>query len=227
MRVLEATCVSLARATVIGIQKAGKRLTAAEKITGGMPCFKSTCRAARCQGRRGLSAARIGMPAISRAQIRRDQDRTPDAAHRLPRAARRLCRDGHSACRRRDQRGGRRERPQDRAGAGRLGQSADRFRQGRAPDRARQGRDAHRRDFVRLRSRDRAGREPHQDGVHQHRLQFGRAARLELQSVHVPHRGGELDVCAGGRARICSRRTWSRARSGIRSRPTMRSATTC
>ena len=47
-----------------------------------------------------------------------------------------------------------------------------------------------------------------EDRVHQHRLQFRRHARRELQSLHVPHRGGELDVRAGAPASICCARTW-------------------
>ena len=40
--------------------------------------------------------------------------------------------------------------------------------------------------------------QPHEDRLHQHRLQFRRAARRELQPVHVPHRGRELDVRDSG-----------------------------
>src|SRR4029453_14988113 len=48
-------------------------------------------------------------------------------------------------------------------------------------------------------ARHRPGRQSAQDRVHQHWLQFRCAARRELQSVHVPHRGCELDVRDGGR----------------------------
>ena len=143
---------------------------AAEQIREECHAPNPSSRRALVQGRRRLRAAALGMPAISRAQS--------DAikiGHLTPRTGflgplGDFAVHGHPARRRRDQRGGRRERPQDRAGAGRLGQSADRLGQGRAPGRARQGRDDHRRDFVRLRARDRAGRQAHQDGVHQHRL---------------------------------------------------------
>ena len=143
--------------------------------------------------------AGVGMPAIVDGAGRRHPHRSPDAAHRLSRAARRIRRHGRQARGRGNQRCRRRDRPQDRARDGGFGQSADRLRQGRAPDRARQGRDDHRRDFVGVRPRHRPGGEPAEDRVHQHRLQFRRAARRELQSVHVPHRGRELDVRDGGR----------------------------
>ncbi len=89
--------------------------------------------------------------------------RPSDAAHGLPRAARRIRRHGRQPRGRRDQRGGRHHRPQDRADRRRQRQPADRVDQGPAPDRARQGRCDRRRDQLRVRPCDRAGRAAQQD----------------------------------------------------------------
>src|SRR5262249_18404372 len=56
-----------------------------------------------------------------------------------------------------------------------------------------------------VRTCDRPSGEPVEDRVHQHRLQFRCTARRELQSLHVPHRGRELDVRDGGRPVLAAR----------------------
>ena len=113
---------------------------------------------------------------------------------------------------------------QGRAAERGFGQSADRLDQGRAHDRARQGRLHHRRDFFRLVPDHRAGRLAQQDPVHQHRRQFGRAARQGLPALHVPRRVAEFDVCEDRRPLVPARRTGQGqevvlADGGLRVRP--------
>ena len=102
--------------------------------------------------------------------------------------------------------GGRRHGPQDRAADGGLASTRRPPRQGRALDRARQGRGDHRRDLLRLRARDRAGRaaQPRRCSSTPAATRTRCAARL--QSVHVPHRGREHDVREGRRAGAAARR---------------------
>ena len=77
-----------------------------------------------------------------------------------------------------------------------LGQPAGRLDQGAAHDRARRRRGADGRDQLGLRAHDLAGRRAQQEAVHEHRRALRRAARQELQPLHVPrrhpgHRDGE------------------------------------
>jgi hypothetical protein len=74
------------------------------------------------------------------------------------------------------------------------------------PDRARQGRRDYRRDQLGLGLGDSASVAANPDALFQHRLQFRRIARQDVQPVHVPHRSRQHHVRQRLRAGIAARR---------------------
>ena len=141
-------------------------------------------------------ASAIGFPVHRQRPDREDQNRPSDAADRFSRRARRLCPARHPHGRGRNQRRRRRHGPADRHHLGRFGQSRHRRDQGPAHARAgrRGGTDG--RDQFGLGADHHAGRRTQQEAVHADRRPLRRAARQELQQVHLScrhplHRDGE------------------------------------
>ena len=127
---------------------------------------------------------------------RQDQDRPSHAADRLSRRARRLCPARHSNGGGGNQPGRRRHGPAARRHVGRFGQSRHRRHQGAAHAGAgwRGGTDG--RDQLGLGADHHAGGRAQQAAVHANRRALRRAARQELQPIHLPrrypeHRDGE------------------------------------
>ncbi len=136
-------------------------------------------------------ASALGFPADRQRPGRQDQDRPSHAADRLPRRARRLCAARHPHGRGGDQQVRRRAGPPARHHVGRLGQSGDRRHQGAAHARAGRRRVADGRDQLGVGADHHAGRGAQQAPVPADRRALRRAARQELQQVHLPRRHPE------------------------------------
>ena len=134
----------------------------------------------------GVSA--IGFPSIVQRPDRKDQDRSPDAADGLSRRARRLCPTRHPHGGGRNQPGRRRHGPPARHHLGRFGQSRHRRDQGAAHAGAGRRAGADGRDQLGLRADHHAGGRTQQETVHADRRALRRAARQELQQIHLPRR---------------------------------------
>ena len=136
-------------------------------------------------------AAALGFPGDRARAVRQDQDRASHADDRLPRRARRIRGARHPHGRGGDQQGRRRDRTPARDHLGGLGQSRDRRHQGAAHAGARRRDRADGRDLVGDCADDHAGRGAQQAAVHADRRALRRAARQELQQVHLPRRHPE------------------------------------
>ena len=122
---------------------------------------------------------------------RQDQDRPSDAADRLSRRARRLCPARHANGRGGNQPGRRRHGTPARRHVGRFGQSRHRRDQGAAHARAGRRHGADGRNQFGLGADHHAGGRAQQEAVHADRRALRRAARQELQQIHLPRRHPE------------------------------------
>ena len=181
--------------------------------TNDDPLPPTTC----IESRRRL-CQRIG-PRISGDQLRpgrQDQNRPSHAFDRISRRARRLCHARHAHGRGGNQQGRRHHGTPARSDVGRLGQSRHRRDQG--PAHAGTGR-RHRadgRDQFGLRDDHHAGGGPQQEAVHADRRALRRAARQELQQIHLPCRHPQHGDGQRGRQGAAARQSWSRTRSSSR-----------